>query len=121
MYHFRQKDTTEQSLKVIAKRRNLYTILWAVSLVIGGTCGVIPAVGWYLSMAMMFLWGVFAGLGMVCINHYRFIKSEGRKQGGGLWWFMLFILGLIIIPVLTVWICNRSAKIVSKIIGVDVV
>ena len=108
-------------LQTLKKRRNIYTIIFAVLLVIGGTCGVIPVVGWYLSMAMMVLWGIFAGLGMLCINYYRFEKSGGVKQGGGLWWVLLFIFGLFIIPFLTVFICNHCSPLAEKVLGVKFV
>lgn len=108
-------------LSTLAKRRNIYTIVFIVLLVIGGVCGVIPVVGWYLSMAMMVLWGIFAGLGMLCINYYRFEKSNGKKRGGGLWWALLFIFGLFLIPVLTVVICNHIPPLAQKILGVEFV
>ena len=63
MYNFSTED--KEVLKTLAKRRNIYTIIFVVLLIVGGTCGVIPVVGWYLYMAMLVLWGVFAGLGML--------------------------------------------------------
>ena len=115
MYNFSTED--KEVLKTLAKRRNIYTIIFVVLLIVGGTCGVIPVVGWDLSMAMLVLWGVFAGMGMLCINYYRFVKSGGRKQGGGIWWILLFIFGMIIIPVLTVFICNRIKPLGEKVTG----
>lgn len=108
----------EEVLKILQKRRNIYTIIFAVLLVVGGTCGIIPVVGWYLSMAAFVLCGVFAGLGMLCINYYRYEKSGGRKQGGGLWWALLFIFGMFIVPLLTVVICNHCLPLAEKVLGV---
>lgn len=119
MYNFTNHGD-EGVLKTLKKRRNIYTIVFIIALIIGGTCGVIPAVGWYLSMAMMVVWGIFAGLGMFCINCYRYEKSGGRKQGGGLWWAILFVLGLFIVPLLTVVICNHCTPLAEKVLGVTV-
>lgn len=116
MFNFRQD---QEVLNVLKKRRNIYTVIFAVLLVIGGVCGVIPAVGWYLSMVMLVLWGVFAGLGMLCINYYRYVKSNGRKQGGGLWWLILFVFGLFIVPLITVVICNHVSPLAQKVLGVE--
>lgn len=118
MYNF-SNTGNDEILGTLKKRRNIYTIIFVVCLVIGGVCGVIPVVGWYLSMAMLVLWGVFAGFGMLCINYYRKEKSGGRKQGGGLWWFLLFLFGMIIIPVLTVFICNHCTPLAQKVLGVE--
>ena len=68
-----------------SKRRNIYTIVTAVILVAGGLCGAIPTVGPIISGVAMIIWGIFAGYGMLAINHLRYIKSGGREQGGGLW------------------------------------
>ncbi len=119
MYNLSTND--KEVLKTLAKRRNIYTIIFVVFLVAGGTCGVIPTIGWYLSMAFMVLWGVFAGLGMLCINYSRFVKSGGRKQGGGLWWLILFVFGLFVIPVLTVFVCNHCSPLAQKVLGVTFV
>lgn len=108
----------QEVLKTLAKRRNIYTIIFVVLLVIGGVCGVIPVIGWYLSMAMLVLWGIFAGFGMLCINYYRYTKSNGQKQGGGLWWLLLFVFGLFVIPLLTVIVCNHVSPLAEKILGV---
>lgn len=107
-----------ECLATLKKRRNIYTIVFAVLLVAGGLCGVIPVVGWYLTIAMTVLWGIFAGLGMLCINYYRYNKTNGEKQGGGLWWFLLFLFGLIVIPMLTVLICNHIKPLAEKLLGV---
>lgn len=120
MFNFANQNNDEV-LKTLAKRRNIYTIIFVVLLVIGGVCGVIPVVGWYLSMAMLVLWGIFAGLGMLCINYYRYEKSGGTKKGGGLWWLLLFIFGLFIIPVITVFICNHCSPLAQKVLGVQFV
>lgn len=110
----------EEVLKTLKKRRNIYTIIFIVLLVIGGTCGVIPKIGWYLSMVMLVLWGIFAGLGMLCINYYRYEKSGGRKQGGGLWWLLLFVFGLFVIPLITVVVCNHCTPLAQKVLGVTI-
>lgn len=120
MYNF-VNGGNEDVLKTLAKRRNIYTIIFVVLLVIGGVCGVIPVVGWYLSWVMFVLWGVFAGLGMLCINYYRYEKSNGRKSGGGLWWALLFIFGMFIVPVLTVVICNHCRPLAQKVLGCEFV
>lgn len=73
MFNFTSQE--DEVLAILKKRRNIYTVIMVIMLVIGGTCGVIPVIGWYLSMAMMVLWGIFAGLGMLCINYYRYTKS----------------------------------------------
>ncbi len=119
MIHQFANSEHEAILRQLAKRRNIYTILFVVCLVIGGVCGVIPAIGWYLSIAMLVLWGIFAGFGMLCINYYRYEKSGGRKQGGGLWWFLLFLFGMIIVPVVTVFICNHIRPLAQLILGVQ--
>ena len=119
---FNVTNTEEQAvLKTLAKRRNIYTLIFVVLLIAGGVCGVIPVVGWYISIAMLVLWGVFAGLGMLCINYYRYTKSGGRKQGGGLWWLLLFVFGPFIVPLLTVVICNRIEPLAQKVLGVEFV
>ncbi len=120
MYNFANQDNGEV-LKILAKRRNIYTVIFVVLLVIGGVCGAVPVVGWYLSMAMFVLWGIFAGLGMLCINYYRYVKSGGIKKGGGLWWLLLFVFGMFIVPLLTVVIVNHCSPLAQKILGVEFV
>ena len=117
MYKFTDSEN-EEVLNILKKRRNIYTIIFVVLLVIGGTCGVIPVIGWYLSIAMLVLWGIFAGFGMLCINCYRYEKSGGQKQGGGLWWILLFVFGMFILPLLTVVVCYHCRPLAQKILGV---
>ena len=69
MIHKIADSEQEAILKQLAKRRNLYTVIFAVGLVFGGVCGVIPGIGWYLSMALLVIWGIFAGFGILCINN----------------------------------------------------
>ena len=38
MYNFSTED--KEVLKTLAKRRNIYTIIFVVLLIVGGTCGV---------------------------------------------------------------------------------
>lgn len=118
MYNFKQDD---EVLQVLKKRRNIYTIIFVVLLVIGGVCGSIPVVGWYLSCAMLVLSGIFAGLGMLSINYYRYVKTNGRKQGGGIWWLLLFIFGLIVVPLITVVIVRNIRPLAQKVLGVEFV
>lgn len=115
----RPDQEKEEVLRTLAKRRNVYTVVFVALLVVGGCCGIIPTIGWYISIAMGVLWGVFAGLGMLCINYYRYTKTDGRKQGGGLWWLLLFVFGLFIIPLLTVVICNHCTPLARKVLGVE--
>ena len=118
MIHNFVDSEQELVLKRLAKRRNIYTIIFVLCLVAGGLCGLIPAIGWYITIAMLVVWGIFAGFGMLCINYYRYEKSGGTKQGGGLWWFLLFLFGLFVIPVLTVVICNKIRPLAELILGV---
>ncbi len=83
-------------IAVLKKRRNIYTVICACIIVAGGCCGAIPAVGGIICGISMVVWGIFAGWGMLCINHLRYIQSGGRKQGGGLWWLLLLIFGIIV-------------------------
>ncbi len=106
-------------LRTIRKRRNIYIILWAVSLIGGALLGLIPVVGSYITLVALIICGVFAGLGMICINNYRYIKTGGRKSGGGLLWIFLLIFGLIIIPFLTAAIFGRIDSVVDKIVGIN--
>lgn len=117
---FKHNSQDDEVLAVLKKRRNIYTIITVVLLVIGGTCGVIPVIGWYLSTAMLVLEGIAAGLAMFCINNYRYIKSGGTKQGGGLWWLLLFIFGFIVMPIITVFICRHIRPLAEKVLGVTI-
>ncbi len=119
MYQFQNEK--EVVLKQLKKRRNLYTVLFVIALFAGGILGVIPAIGWYVSIAFFVLTGIFAGLGMLCINCYRYSESDGRKKGGGLWWFILFLFGFIFIPVLTVVIVGHIRPLKEKLLGVELV
>lgn len=114
-------NPNQEVLNIMLKRRNIYTIIFAVLLVLGGVSGIIPVVGWYISTAALILSGIFAGFGMFCINNYRIQKSNGAKEGGGLWWWGLFICGLIVIPVLTVFILRHVTALAEKILGVEVI
>lgn len=118
MYSFRQDDEVLQTLK---KRRNIYTVIFAVLLFLGGVSGAIPVAGWYISTVLLVLCGVFSGFAMFCINCYRYTKSGGRKQGGGIWWLLLFIFGLIVIPVITVLIVRNIRPIAEKVLGVEII
>lgn len=111
-------NDTPEVLAQLKKRRNIYTIAWACLLVIGGFSGAIPTVGTIITWIFFVLWGIAAGLGMACINQIRYIKSGGRKQGGGLWWLILLILGMIIVPIITVQITVRIKPLAEKVMGV---
>ena len=55
-------NSDEQAvMQTLTKRRNIYTVLFVITLVIGGVCGNIPNFGWYISIAMLVIWGIFAG------------------------------------------------------------
>ena len=106
-------------LKTLKKRRNIYSLIVLGLVVVGGVCGaLIPDIGLFVMLGFAVVWGIFAGFAMMCINNYRYQKSGGRKQGGGLWWGLLFIVGLIIVPLITVVLCNKSKFIAQKILGV---
>lgn len=109
----------EVALRQLLKRRNIYTVLFVIALLGGGTLGIIPAIGRYVSTALLVLAGIFAGFGLFCINCYRYTKSNGAKKGGGLWWWVLFILGLIFIPAITVFIVSRIHPLAEKLTGVE--
>lgn len=112
--------TSEQTevLKVLLRRRNIYTALLVLCDILGGVSGVIPVAGWYISTALLVLGGIFAGFGMMAINVYRYTKSQGRRQGGGLWWWALVIFGFVVVPVVTVLILKRLRGVSERILGV---
>lgn len=112
-------NDTNQAIAIMKKRRNIYTVLWACLLVVGGCCGVIPAVGMTISWICLILCGIFAGCGMLCINYIRYTQSGGRKQGGGLWWIIFFIFGLIVIPLISVVLTRKIRPLAEKILGVE--
>lgn len=116
MYKTYNQNQVEPILKKLKRRRNAYTIAFAVFLVIGGFIGI---VSWYASMACLILWGIAAGLAMYCINNIRYIASGGTKKGGGLWWALLFVFGMFIIPVITVQICAHVSPLSKLVLGVD--
>lgn len=109
---------TQEVIDTLAKRRNIYTIVMVVLLFVSGFCGIIPTVGYYISIVAMIFCGIFAGYAMYAINNLRNIKTGGRKQGGGLWWWLLLIFGLIVIPILTVVITNKITPLAEKVLGV---
>ncbi len=117
MYQIQSEQ--EVALRQLLKRRNLYTVLFVIALLGGGTLGIIPAIGWYVSAALLAVAGIFAGLGLYCINCYRYTKSNGAKKGGGLWWWILFLFGLIFIPAITVFIVGRIRPLAEKLLGVE--
>lgn len=101
------------------KRRNLYTIIFVCILLAGGFCGAIPYAGAVISGIALVVWGIFAGCGMFCINNIRYIESDGRKKGGGLWWLLLLVFGIIVIPILTVFILSKIDALAKLVLGVD--
>lgn len=119
MYKFTDSERDEV-LKTLQKRRNIYSIIFAILLAIGLVGQLIPVVGYYLMIIGIIGADIFAGLAMYCINNYRFQKSNGAKKGGGLLWWVLNILGLIIIPFITIWIVNKNKKLASKVLGCEV-
>ncbi len=56
-------DRSDQAavLNRLAKRRNVFTVLFVICLALGSVAGLVPVIGWYLSVALFVLWGVFAG------------------------------------------------------------
>lgn len=119
MGHLITSTGTEEAIAMMKKRRNLYTILWACLLVAGGLCGAIPEIGSIISGICLIICGIFAGYGMLCINTIRYTQSGGRKQGGGIWWLILFIFGLIVMPLITVVITRKIKPLAEKIMGVE--
>lgn len=116
---YQVQSDNEEALQQLKKRRNLFTILFVCALVLGGTTGAIPVVGWYISIALLILAGFFAGVGMLCINCYRYTITNGAKQGGGLWWALLFIFGFFIVPLITVVIVRNIRPLAEKLLGVE--
>lgn len=118
MYNF---NPDQEVLKTLKKRRNLYSLIFLVGLVLGAACCAIPNVGMYIGLALIVISDIFAGCGLLCINYYRYEKSGGRRQGGGLWWWFLFIFGLIVVPLITVVILNHISPLAQKVLGVEFV
>ena len=114
---YQEKQTPdEEVLEVLRKRRNIYTIITACSIVGLFIAGFLPdGIGDFLSTLFMIVDGISAGCGMLCINQYRFEKSCGTKKGGGLWWLGLFIFGLILIPIAVVGIACK-VKVLGELI-----
>ena len=102
-------------LKQLKKRRNIYTIIFAVFFLLFSITGAIALVSW----TCFGLMGVFAGFGLLAINCFRYYKTGGRKQGGGLWWLLLFLFGGIVIPWLTVVISSKVGPLAKLILGVE--
>lgn len=118
MQNFSNGGTQDEVIATLKKRRNIYTIVCACLIVVGGLCGAIPQFGGIICGVFMVLWGIAAGLGMLCINTMRYTLSQGRKQGGGLWWLLLLIFGLIIVPIVTVTIVRHIKPLASLALGV---
>lgn len=109
-----QKEVMKQLLKM----RNLYTVLFLVTFIAGAATAAIPAVGYYIMAVLLVLSGFFAGMGMLSINCYRYTKTNGAKQGGGLWWWCLFLFGFIILPLITVVVVRNIRPLAGKLLGV---
>lgn len=102
-------------LRQLEKRRNVYTIVWAVLFLLFCITGWISST---VSGICFVLMGLSAGCGLLAINHYRYYKSGGRKKGGGLWWLLLLLFGGIIVPWLTVVLTAKIKPLAELILGV---
>lgn len=118
MEYFEDRSREAEVIATLKKRRAIYTIACACLIIIGGLCGAIPQFGPIICGIFIVLWGIAAGLGMLCINTMRYTISHGRTQGGGLWWLLLLIFGIIVVPILTVVIVRNIRPLASLALGV---
>lgn len=101
-------------LAKIAKRRNIYLLLFFVFLFITGIGGFIHD---YVAYAGAVLTGIFSGFAMICNANHKYIATDGRKKGC-FWNIPLCLFGFIVIPWIVAFIFSRITPIASKIVGV---
>lgn len=108
-------DLTEADLatlvKLAKKKRMVYIIghicFYVVAILIGLLSSVIPVI-YYAAVVPMIAVGIFAGLGAYTNNIVCFVASRGHRDGGGFGSILWAILGGIIIPLITIFVCNHT-------------
>ncbi len=108
-------DLTEADLatlvKLAKKKRMIYIIghlcSYGVAILIGLLSMLIPVI-YYAAVIPMIAVGIFAGLGAYTNNIICFVASRGHRDGGGIGSVLWAILGGIIIPLITIFVCNHT-------------
>ena len=100
-------------LAQIAKRRNIYLILYIVFFILMGVGELISD---YIAYGCAVLMGVFSGFAIICITNYKYIATDGRKQWS-IWNAVLILFGLIIVPWIVSFVFSRITPIAAKIMG----
>lgn len=120
-------EEKEEILATIKKRSKTYTIISLIFCAVGLTLFfALPALGIIIPFVSIIytvclvVWGITDGCAVYCINNYRYIESDGTKQGGGVAWVLLLILGVIIFPIIVVAILSKSKKLSGLVLGVKV-
>lgn len=70
-----------------------------------------------LNLAGAISFGIFAGLGCYANNVIAFLTSRGRRDGGGLGSIIWALIGGLIIPLIVIFVCNKSMP--KKVLGWD--
>lgn len=103
-------------LAQIAKRRNIYLILYIVFFILMGVGELISD---YIAYGCAVLMGVFSGFAIICSTNCKYIATDGRKQWS-IWNAVLILFGLIIVPWIVSFVFSRITPIAATIMGVQV-
>ena len=93
------KDAPQEELnELIEKTKKRFWIFFLISL--------IP----YVNFITM-------GFTIFCYNNWCFLKSRGARTGNQYIVLLLMLWGFFIPPLIGVWLCSKSEKLGSKILG----
>lgn len=92
-------DTTEAEVEELEKKTRKAFWKWLL-------ISLIPVIGQFT-----------IGLAIFCYNNLGYIESRGRNNGNNILRFIMMCWGLIIIPIVEVFVLSKADKLGSLVLG----